>query len=120
MLAALVAASVLQSTLTPLTVNELTGLLDGVVLQSGDIVLVSGAEHFFSGGRYVVPARIYVQGSWRVSHGMLCRRIRDAAVERCTPVASEGRGRFFAADSEADMAAGRTYEIRFVPVLTRR
>jgi len=121
MLVAVVAAGVLQAALTPLSVKELTGLLDGVLLQRGDIELVSGRQYFYPDGRYLVPSRVVLHGSWRVAPGRLCHRLQgEGAVEQCVSVATDGRGRFYAAETDAALAQGQTYEIRFVPVPTRR
>jgi hypothetical protein len=121
MLASLVAAAVLQTGLTPLSRTEISWLLDGVRIDYADIVLVSGAQYYWSDGRYTIPARVLVQGTWRAEHGRLCRRsLERPAAETCIILLTDGRGGFFGANSDADLSDGKTFTVRFVPQLTQR
>lgn len=124
MLAALLVAGAVQAALTPLSDRELTRLLDGVMLQEADpdLVIVEGARFFFPNGRYVAQGRATSHGSWTVSStGRLCHRLDgEHSVEGCISVATDGRGRFYAARTSAALMEGSGYEIRFVPVLTLR
>jgi len=123
MLVALVAALVTQAALMPLSVEELTRLLDGVALQAADpdLVIVEGTQLYLPEGQYIAQGRATGRGSWSASPGRLCHRLHgDRSIEQCISVATDGRGRFYAAESAAAVTEGRAYEIRFMPVLSPR
>jgi len=120
MLVELLASAALQAGLTPLPAHELAGLLDGVRMDVGEMVLVSGGQYFHADGTYVVPGRVLRQGSWRAEDGRLCHRFRDGADETCMIVLTDGRGGFFSAESEVAVLEGRIDPVRFVPQLTAR
>ena len=116
MLLELFATGARQTALAPVPAKDLMALLDGVVLQHGEVVVIAGGEYYGPDGRFAVGDRAPRMGHWRAGDGRICNWTwPDRRDERCTVVMTDGQGRIYTEGPDSE-----PYEIRFVPVLTSR